>query len=172
MIDNSAAAWPLVLGLLLGRSPTAIARRIWAVIVDAIQCFAVRTIAHVGEKIAKTAWSLPSIADLNAPPAIRRPKFIFGTTAPVKHGLPRTMRRRTIFPLTGVSMFRCPDTCCFDFMAAARFGVPFSQVLALDDASGTARATATPVSVPYVLNRRKAAKLMSSEVNEVHRDQP
>ena len=158
---------------LFGRCrPTAIAGFVVAVVVDAVQRQLVRSFTHVGEEVTKAVRSLPSVADFDAASTVVFVKSIFGTTTPIKHSLPRTIRRRTSLSFAGVSMFRHSDTHRFKFVAATRCGVSFSQVLALNRTYDTTIADTSPMSIAYVFDGYKAAKLTSGEINEVHRDRP
>lgn len=69
-------------------SPAAITRFVIAIRVDAVECGATRTFAHVTNKCGEVS---PFITDRNAPATVASPVRGSGVTATVEHGLPRSV---------------------------------------------------------------------------------
>jgi hypothetical protein len=75
--------------LLLPSRPTAVARFVIAFVVDPIQREAVRTRAHVGEKVLE---AMPPAAHGDPAPAVSRPVGARWVRAPAQHALPGVIR--------------------------------------------------------------------------------
>src|SRR6266536_6080245 len=76
----------LVTGLLFIRSPAAVLRTVWTVIVDAVNRVIRRWIAHIGKE--NLEGFLPALADRYASPTVLRPLLVARIEAAREHSSP------------------------------------------------------------------------------------
>mgnify|MGYP003332774646 FL=1 len=88
--------------LFLARSPAAIIFSVTGKVVYAVQRFAVWALSHVSQKIGK---GFPLFANGNASASVQVERLIIRVCASLKHGVPRVVSRRRLFPCWAVPMF-------------------------------------------------------------------
>jgi hypothetical protein len=143
----SAAA---IVGLFLHGRPTAIARFVIPVVVDAVDREAMRALTHVSQEIIEDQ---PSFADSDAAPSIVFPNMAFWIEASGFHGRPRTVGVSNAFLVCGgvpVSGLSFP----FSLKAPAARGVATRQIVADGDDFDTA-ITETQEAFVFSLGVRK-----------------
>jgi hypothetical protein len=160
----------LVRSLLVRVSPLAVARFIALVVIYAIQCFAIGTLAHIGEKIAKPVRSLPSLTDLNAAPAIRRPKFIFGVLASGPHPAP-SLKHLGSFSYLGLTVTGIDGARSLSLEAATRLGQPPPEMRSCDGFFSAASTPAKPLNLVVGIiaspsNDSQTTKLLACDIDE------
>lgn len=125
-----------VVGLIDAIRPATVSRLIVALVVDSLERETWRPRPHISEEALK---ALPSVTDSDATPGVERPTR--AAAAPLEHGYPTPVRRRTRLPV-------CPTTGARDlqFVAPAGAGGPSIETSLLYRDSLAALATTGPFS--------------------------
>jgi len=76
--------------LITNGRPSAISRFVIAVVVDTIKRVVFRTLAHVGKKVIEFS---PTFTNANTATTVMFPSSGFGISAPLQHGVPRSVSR-------------------------------------------------------------------------------
>lgn len=149
-----------VLSLLLLSGPSAIFGRVMPVGVDAVDATVQRPLTHVGQEIFERRH--PSVADLDAAPAVAMVGEGVGVQASRLHGLPRGVGR--------VERTGSITSAMTDSRTAATGVLPVAQSSARDDALRSAIASASPsgtrADIRRALDDGERPGPLSGHVNE------
>ena len=163
-----------IAGLLCGRGPSAILRRVRTIIIDAIQLmFGSGACAHVGEKVIEQS---PSVTDRNPACSIVYVPFIARIKASGFHGTPDVILRRICLSMSQAVPF--PKVTHrlevlarrFSMQASARFDVTISQVTQAQRRVVAALATAAhkALSAGRSTNHSQNRQAVVGESNNIH----
>lgn len=139
-------------GLLPGRSPAAILRRVVAVIINSIQACTCGWIAHVRAKVQK--GTPPPLADFYTSTAVARITYVVCVVAPANHASPGVVDRAE------AKTVRCDPL--FQKLAritAATCAVATTERRAIDDLFVAAGAAASPHRGLYAASERLFARI-------------
>lgn len=156
-----------VQGLLLLGRPSAVPRRVWAFIVDAVERFALRSFSHVFEKVIE---GQPTRADGDAAASVIAEPIAVRVETSLLHPRPGMVSRRKFSAAfrSRVPMPR-PGERLFT-MTSATDRVPAGQIVADDRGFGAAVASANPTGVRVLCTREpqsdQAAEALPSEITE------
>lgn len=163
----------LVGTLFLGSRPSAIARFVVAVVVDAVKGCPNGTWPHIGKEVLK---GVPAFADRDSSASIAVEVGSSWVGAALVHIVPDDVLTAPS-PLAGMAMLSgvgSVEPHPVDTKAATTTGVALCQVAARDDDVGTAFAVTepgdTPTDPPLWLDGRKAAELLAGEIGRSGRN--
>lgn len=131
--------------LLFSTSPYTVLWEIALAVVNSVYGQTFRSVAHIGIKVLKTIFSLPSVANSDAPAAVSIEVQSVGVVASTLHRLPRLVSARSC-PSWTHSVFGHGGNVFFSVQAAAGFGFARSEGVRSGYGNTAAIANAIPVS--------------------------